>query len=210
MAQEAILARRYARGLAELAGEANSLDQVRSHIAAVAQLVDPAAHNGEMPDLLRFLESPEVTPEEKCAATERILEQLHIGSETIGLVCVLVQRNRAALLPKIARAYAEMAADMAGEYTALVQTARPLRPEQEQRLAAALSDAFQCTVRLHIEIQPGLLAGAKVTIGDKTFDGSVQGRLDAMRHRLTATGWEALQEENAHAADPVKGNDHAR
>ncbi len=192
MPQDDLIARRYARGLAELAGERNDVDQVRADVKFVSDLLDPMAGERHSPELLDFLISPVVTPENKLAAAKRIMEQSGVCEPVANLLGVLVERGRVELMPNVARAFADLAGSMTGEYTALVQTARPLSEEQSRRLSDALSAAFGGVVRLHQQIEPGLLAGARVTVGDKTFDGSVLGRLDGLRQQLTATGWNAV------------------
>jgi ATP synthase, F1 delta subunit len=198
MAHDEVIARRYARGLAELAHDEGALSRVRVDLARIAGQLEQHAHDGSVPELYAFLDSPVVTPEEKAAVCGRIMKQIGIGDEVAGLLDLLVRRGRIALMPKIVREYADMAGKLEGELTALVRTARPLSDDQKTRLADALSAAFGRTVRLHQEVQPGLLAGAKITVGDTTFDGTVQGRLDELRHRLTTCGREA-----PHAAEPA-------
>lgn len=188
MANEEVIAKRYAKGLAEYANAESRMDEARRDVRALADVLDPRSGAFYVPEFHDFLSSPVVTPADKLAASERIMEQIGIGAAVSDFMKVLLKHNRVDLLPRIAREFADISGRMTGEHTALVRTARPLSEEQAERLSRALSEAFGGRVRLHQQVDPGLLAGAKVTVGDKTFDGSVLGRLDSLKHRLVHSG----------------------
>jgi F-type H+-transporting ATPase subunit delta len=90
------------------------------------------------------------------------------------------------LLPRAALAFAELADNADGWLTAVVHTARPLAEGQPERLAQALSGALGRQVRLRQVVEPGLLAGARVEVGGRTFDGSVLGGLERLKGHLVA------------------------
>lgn len=185
MAQDALIAKRYAKGLAEFAADAGSMDAVRRDVRTVARLLDPKAGAGYVPELANYLNSPLASPEDKQKNVLPMLEKAGVGKTVADFVGVLIERGRIDLLPKIAAAFGPAAGDLTGERTATVQTARPLTPDQERRLRAALEAASGGVVHIHQQIEPGLLAGAKVVLGDRTFDGTVLGKLEAVRRRLT-------------------------
>lgn len=187
MGQEEIIARRYAAGLAEHVRETGELERARDEIGRVAALLDPRSGPAYSPELGDFLASPAVPPPEKEAATKRILDQIGVCGPVADFMMVLIRRNRLVLMPRIALAFADAAGAMLGESTAVVRTARPLTTEQTERLSRALGAALGCAVRLHQRVEPELLAGAKVTVGDRTFDGTVLGRLEDLRQRMIAS-----------------------
>lgn len=188
MASEDVIARRYARGLAEHARDESCMDQVRRDVGLLADVVDAQTGQIRVPEFMEFLKSPVATPADKLAATEKIMKELGLGECVSSFVKVVLEHNRIAMLPRIIRAFTEIAGEITGEYSALVHTARPLSDSQLERLTRALSEAFGSPVALHQSVEPGLLAGAKVTVGDKTFDGSVLGRLHELKYRLIARG----------------------
>lgn len=200
MANDGVIARRYARGLAEFARDESRLDEVRRDLRRLADVVDSGASPDGRSELLAFLRSPIATPADKAAACERILRELGIGDDVANFLQVLLRHNRVELLPRIVRSFAEIAGRVTGEYTAVVHTARPLSDDQSERLEKALSTAFGARVAVHQQVEPGLLAGARIAVGDKTFDGTVLGRLRELRQRLIASGQadlKMMEEEKA-------------
>lgn len=200
MASEDVIARRYARGLAEYAKDESVMDDVRHDLKRISDIIDPASGKSHVPELLEFLSSPVATPADKLSALNTIMTAIGIRPGVADFMRVLLGHNRVGILPRIARSFSEIAGEITGEYTAVVHTARPLSEEQARRLSSALSAAFGSAVHLHQQVEPGLLAGARVTIGDKTFDGTVLGRLHNLKQRLMVGGETDLETMEAEEA----------
>lgn len=209
MAQEEVIARRYAVGLAECAGEESGVEEVRRDVGRLAEVLDPRAGAGHVPEFLDFLNSPTIPPADKLRAAAGVTEKMGLGKVAADFLGVLIRHGRVGLMPRIARAFADIAGAMTGDLTAVVRTARPLSEDQAVRLTQALSAAFGGTVRLHQQVEPGLLAGAKVTVGDKTFDGSVLGRLENLKQRLMTAGLDGIGEMEEEGEE-VKGKEAGR
>lgn len=192
MAQEELIARRYAKGLAERAAETDGAAAIRKDLGLLAAVLDPRSGDLHVPELADFLSSPRVDAADKLAAVDRIAAGLGVDKTAGDFFKLLVEHGRVRLLPRIQQAFSEELGKLTGEYTAVVETARPLTADQKERLAHVLANAFGGVVHLHQRIVPGLLAGARVKVGDRTFDGSVLGRLERLRHRLAACGPEDL------------------
>ena len=80
--------------------------------------------------------------------------------------------------------YQRIASAVQGERVATVRTARPLAGGERERLQAALSSQYDRAVHLNVVLEPALLGGLRVEIGDDVIDGSVASRLDEARRRL--------------------------
>ncbi len=186
MATEEIIARRYALALAEHARGEGKFPEVQADLKHIAAILEMTAESGYEPEFAKFLSSPSASLEEKLGLTRKVVEELGIGKIVNDFIGVLIRHGRAGIMLKVIRQFAEMAGELTGELSAVVQTARPLSEDQTNRLSEALAGALGSPVRMHQRIEPGLLAGAKITVGEKTFDGTVLGRLDRLRHKLTA------------------------
>lgn len=81
-------------------------------------------------------------------------------------------------------AYRELAAQLNGEAVATVSVARPLSPDHESRLGAALARIYGRPVHLNIVVDDHVLGGVKVEIGDDVIDGTIATRLDDAGRRL--------------------------
>ncbi|MFO1401663.1 MAG: F0F1 ATP synthase subunit delta [Steroidobacteraceae bacterium] len=98
---------------------------------------------------------------------------------------LLAENRRLRLLPEIAAQYEVLRAAAEGQADVQVLTALPLTGEQEQQLVAALQRRLGRQVRLHVEIDKGLIGGAIVRHGDLVFDGSLRGRLGRLAAAVT-------------------------
>lgn len=68
--------------------------------------------------------------------------------------------------------------------TTKVRSAVPLTPDEQAALRAKLQDRFKQPLELHFEVDPSLLGGVSVRVGDQVIDGSVKGRLDALAQSM--------------------------
>ena len=78
----------------------------------------------------------------------------------------------------------EMAAKQRDRVVADIKVAAPLTPEQSQRLAQALSQLKGRTVRLNVAVDPSVLGGVHVAIGEEVIDGTIESRLEQARRAL--------------------------
>ena len=179
MARDVIPAGRYARGLAGHLANPEAREAVREELIRLAREFESNA--GGIRD---FLSSPVRPLPEKLALVRDIVTSIGFSGATGDFLAVLVRHGRIGLLPRVAEAFAALADSANGFLTAEVRTARPLDAEQCERLSQALSRVAGVEVRLRQTVDPELLAGASVTVGGRTFDGSVAGGLERLRRRL--------------------------
>lgn len=81
-------------------------------------------------------------------------------------------------------AYQQIAAQVQQQSVATVRVAKPLTDDERTRLAAALERQYDRKVHLNEVVEPGLIGGIRVEIGDDVIDGTVSSRLDEARRRL--------------------------
>ena len=80
--------------------------------------------------------------------------------------------------------FQQVAADVQGELLATVRAADELSDDDQTRLSEALGRQYNRDVRLRVVLEPDLVGGLRVEIGDDVIDGTVSGRLDDARRRL--------------------------
>ena len=176
------LARRYARALVEVANAESGeralalRDELR---AFVPQL---EGH----PQLRLALAHPALGAEQKRRLVLALADAAQVTPLVKRLVELLSTRDRLALLPDVAEAYAALANAAHGVVSAEVASAVPLAAAQEQALESALKGAF-ASVELRTRVEPALVGGLVVSAFGRTYDGSVRAQLAALRRRLAAS-----------------------
>lgn len=107
-----------------------------------------------------------------------------VTSVTRQLLEQAVRVPRARSLEFVVAKLAELAAALRGRSVARVTAAAPLTDEQERRLAQVLSNVFGRSVSVQVELDPDLLGGLVIRVGDEVIDGSVAARLARARQEL--------------------------
>jgi F-type H+-transporting ATPase subunit delta len=177
------LARRYARALFDIAareGEDVPL-ALRDELRAFTPLL---TENAELRQALR---RPGLGTEPRRRVLAALAERAGASVLLRRLVDMLATRDRIALLPEIALAYAEVANAARGVVSAEAVCAVAPTEAQSRALAVALGGPAG-PAELRSRVDPQLIGGLLVTVGGKTYDGSVRTRLAALRRRLAATG----------------------
>jgi len=170
---------------------AKALDQVvRSQCpdraeAVVAELETVAAALEAVPDLPRVLVTPMVDPETKTAILDEVLDLLGATDPARRLVHVVQHHYRMAQIGEIAAAYRDLVDRALNRKRARVEVPRPLTAAQRGQLLAVLEGHVGGTVVAEFVERPELLAGFRVQVGSKVFDGSLIGQLEQVA-RATA------------------------
>ncbi|HEY9446581.1 MAG TPA: ATP synthase F1 subunit delta, partial [Burkholderiales bacterium] len=101
------------------------------------------------------------------------------------LVQVLIQNGRLELLSNIRTLFEEQRRSHEGVLEARIVSALPLSDEQVRDVVGRLEAKHQRKVRAKVDIDPQLIGGVRIVIGDKVIDATVRGKLDAMAAALT-------------------------
>lgn len=170
-------ARRYARALLDVANEKKEdAAVIAADLSAIAGAYD--SHAG----LQAALRHPGLPAERKRRLLMALAPKAH---PRVGvLLDLLTGRQRTELLPALSAAYQRLWNQQRGVMPAEAVTAVPLEPASRDALAKALGKATGLTVDLTAAEDPALLGGVLVRMGGRTYDGSVQARLAALRARL--------------------------
>ncbi len=129
------------------------------------------------------LRSKLAAPESKAALVERLLGG-KASKETVAIVRQLVLQPRGRSAREALRQAAGIVAAQAGQTIATVVTAAPLPAAQTERLRAALAAKYGTELRINEVVDPAILGGLRVQIGDEVIDGSVASRITDLRLQL--------------------------
>src|SRR5262245_46425794 len=106
---------------------------------------------------------------------------------------VLNRNNRLDLLPAVAAAYREALDERAGRVRVWVRSAAPLTDAEREELRRTLAASLRKEPILLERVEPELLGGLVVQVGDRVYDSSVRSRLEALRTQLLARGTEGIK-----------------
>jgi F-type H+-transporting ATPase subunit delta len=169
-------ARRYAEALIELAADRRAIDAFRASLEQLAPVFDRVT--------IANLRDPSVT-------TRQRVEALSSGlagepEEVRSLLILLLERDRIQLVPQIALAFGDLVDRREGIAKARLTTAVPLDEPARGELVARLERTAGLKLRATFMVDPGLIGGAKVQIGDHLIDSSVQAKLTALGRQLAS------------------------
>jgi F-type H+-transporting ATPase subunit delta len=108
-----------------------------------------------------------------------------ISGEVRNLVQMLAQNRRLELMPQIRELFLGLRREHEGALEATVVSALPVSDSQLQTLVTLLEQKYRRRITARVELDPQLIGGLKIMIGDKVIDATVRGRLDAMAAALT-------------------------
>ncbi len=174
---DAIVARRYAQALYQEADATGAVETVDESVVSLKESLDASR------ELDQFFRSPILSREKK----ESVIGTLFDGKVdpvVVRLMRLLVQKGREDILPAVVRQYAELRDERLGQVEASVRTAMPMEYDETETLRQALEARTGKTVRLRIEVEPALIGGVVVRIGDQVYDGSVRHQLTTLREQL--------------------------
>lgn len=170
----------YANALADIVLEQGAAEPARK------QLRDFAAAYAESAELRNFMASPAVTRAEKHAVIEKLVARLGASKIIRNFLFVIVDNQRAHLLPAIMDAFEQVLRQRQGVSEAQVVSAVELSGKQKSTLLQTLERLTGKKVEAQYTLQPDLIGGAVVRIGDTIYDGSLKNRLNLLRARLAA------------------------
>ena len=166
---------RYATAVMEMAREDNSFESWDRALDGLASLTQQSA-------FVNALQGDGMTDERFQQTVRRVVPD--IREPELNLLRLLRRKGRLALGPSIYSYFRELWDAEQGIERATVRTAIPLSEDAQRALARRLAEQTGKTVQLDNEVDPSLIAGAVIRIGDRLVDGSTRTRLRQLRERL--------------------------
>ena len=178
MAELSTLARPYAEAAFEIAREKNALPAWARMLALVAAV----ASDAKMGDALA---SPKLGDGEKESLFLSVCGD-RLDADARSFVRVLIESDRIGLAREIHEAFEKRRHDAEGVARAVIESALPVADAELAGLKSALERRFGRRVEATVRVNPELIGGARITVGDTVIDDSVAGKLAAMATELTA------------------------
>lgn len=177
--REATIARNYADVLLSLARKG---EDPHGWGRMARELAESIEQDGR---LRYFLQSPRVSAAQKNEVLGKAFQD-RFPRMLVRYLQTLVTKGRQMLLPQIVEEYHNLLDEAEGRVHARVTVARPTSPADETAIAQQLTRALGKQVVPHVVVNPAILGGVVVKVGDTVMDGSVRRRLAMLRARMTA------------------------
>mmetsp|Transcript_50591 Transcript_50591/g.122083 ORF Transcript_50591/g.122083 Transcript_50591/m.122083 type:complete len:223 (+) Transcript_50591:243-911(+) len=167
---------RYANATYVSASKAGMLDKVEGELAGLAKAVT------ESPAFAAFLENPLIARDTKSAQMESMLKEKRVSAITVNLCTTLAGNAKLADLPKVASTYTSLMKAKRGQVDATIISADPLTKAQSDQIAAAIKANSQGAKEVVIssQVDPSIMGGIQVQIGDQFLDLSVKSRIEEL------------------------------
>jgi F-type H+-transporting ATPase subunit delta len=160
----------YAGSLLDLAKQSNQVEAVSADLDAVSTLLK------QNPDFEAFLASPYFAQQAKQDMMRKLLSG-RVQPLTLHFLMVMIDHDRAAVLPKIIERYRQLYRVYQGYETVDVTVAKPIDEQERQKLTRELAEALHTKIDLDVHVDPAILGGAIIRYDDKMVDNSARGRL---------------------------------
>ena len=175
------LAERYAQGLFELTVEENSVEQTKKE---AEDLLSVLSVND---DLQLFFKAVKIGKSEKKSFVDRIFSK-SFSLDFVNFLKLLIDKGRIGCLEDILKAYVVLADEKLGIERAVVTSARPLSEEYLQEIKKTLATRTGKKILLKNTVDPSLIAGIRVTVGNKVTDITMATKIESMRNALLKGG----------------------
>ncbi|MBY4946535.1 F0F1 ATP synthase subunit delta [Cupriavidus respiraculi] len=180
MAETATIARPYAEALFRIASETNA-----GNLGAWSELVSEMGQVAANPDMKALADDPNV-PGDKLVQLFLSVLKSPVNDEAKRFVTLLVENNRLTVLPEIAEQFHALKNAREGSADVEITSAFPMEGATLTDLVAVLERKFGRKLVPTVAVDPSLIGGVRVKVGDEVLDTSVRARLAAMQATLTA------------------------
>jgi F-type H+-transporting ATPase subunit delta len=170
--------RRYAEAAFEVAQRDDTVEAWRAEL-------DMAAAITSDPEVGRALANPAVPFQTRLAAVRESIGR-GVSPGALNLIGLMLRRGRIEQLPRVAAEFQRLDNTRQGITLATATSAAPLGPDEVQALTERLEQMTDGRVELDLQVDPSLLGGLVVRVGDRLIDGSVRGRLERLRNQLAS------------------------
>jgi len=174
MSRDAVVAKRYAKALFEVAQQQKVVSEVQEQLKLIVQALEQDA------DIEKFLSVPSIAPEQKIAVLKAAFGD-RVSTLVFNTVQILITRRRQDIIAEVYAAYTKVAGDSLGQAHATVYSAQALSDAELANVAAQFGQLTGKAIIAEQIVEPSLLGGVQVRIGDRLYDGSLSGKLERLQ-----------------------------
>jgi F-type H+-transporting ATPase subunit delta len=172
------VARRYAEAAFQLAERDGIVEQWLDQLGVLATAVRDQ-------QLVRRLEAPQVPVDERLGAVREVLGAGAVP-QLVNLMRLVLRRRNLEMVTSLYREFRRLYNRRAGIIEANATSAAELDADEVAALRSRVEQMTGARVELQTQVDPSLLGGVQVRVGDLLIDGSVRGRLERLRNRLAS------------------------
>jgi F-type H+-transporting ATPase subunit delta len=181
------VARVYAQAFLGVVSKLPNADALVEELSAlVTEVLD------RFPQLEKTLESSLVAPDQKEQLLDRVLGKA-ASKEVLNFLKVLSRHGRLELVRSIARLAKKLNDARHGRTDIEIRVAMPLEPAMRTEIEELVRRALQTEPVLNVTVDPSLLAGIVIRVGDRVYDGSVHTRLEHVRAAMIGRATEQIE-----------------
>ena len=174
-----LVSKTYGDAFFQLAVEAGKVEELLPETKEVLKLLK---ENGR---LLKLMNHPQIGKEEKTEILARVFKG-RISDELLGLMELLVTRNHSDEMESVFTYFIEQGKEYKNIGTAYVTSALPLGNEQKEKVQKKLLETTGYeSLEMRYEVEPGLIGGMVIRIGDRVVDSSIRTRLSNLTRELS-------------------------
>lgn len=173
-----VVATKYAEALIKIAKPQDRLDTQAEELNLITKIIR-ANEN-----LIKIIRHPGIKLKDKELLLRNVLKHYSLSVDTLNLLSLLLKKDRFNLLADISSKYQQIVDTLENRCRVDIISAVPIRKHEEEKLITKLSNILQAKIILNVNINPKILGGLVLHIGDKIIDGSIQRRLFMLRKEL--------------------------
>lgn len=178
----------YAKALLAVGTDAGNVDMLVDQLESVAEVV------AGLPSFQAALESPRIEVAAKVQMVDKAFKG-RVDPAMLNFLKVLAQKNRFSCLSVAAVSAGKLRDVAAGRVQAVLTTASAVEDSVRERVAERLSKVLGQKVGLTAEVDPTVIGGMVIRVGDTVYDGSVVNQLAQVRARAVESAANAIREK---------------
>jgi len=172
-----VAAKRYAKALFQVVHEQGTVEETRAQLEAVSDAFT------RDPQIRAFFEHPNIETDTKIGLLKQAVDN-KLSNYVLRTLQLLLERGRVSAIVAVHAAFVQISDEVLGRAHALVTSAFVLTDAQQQEIAKRFGDLTGKQMTVDTTVDPSLLGGIRIRIGDTLYDGSLATKLAELESTL--------------------------